>query len=228
MEILQKYLHQYEIRKLENKALQLRYILGGLNTEEKEVCGWNSFWRCDISCSCLPVPEDERLLKIHQFISNHNISNETFLRLILTYLNGHFNSFKGDFGSLIPELYRAITDYHFVTSTYGSIIENDLKEKKLLKLVDKYSTTENSPLFAFLKTYSLNSTDFIILAKTSLNYNYAIGRGFEIKDLPVDLVNLLKLYNLKKSKKFVEKYREKFEKKILVKELKNEDKPKHF
>lgn len=202
-------LSQNEIIKLEDDRLQLRYILGGIQMSNDKCTCWG-FWNCDIHCHCNPVEDDERLEKVSNFIINHNISNETFLRLTLTYLRGSFNSYKGDFGNLIPELDRTILDYKFYHSPATRFKENDLKEKQLLKLIEKSGEVPGTKLNNLLTKYSLTPVDFMILAKTSLNYEYNDGRGFEVKDLPADLRELLKKHHLYQSYEFVLKYRQEF------------------
>lgn len=213
-----KSLYQSEIIKLEDKDLQLRYILGGMVTSDK-TCNCGTYWSCDIRCSTTPVEEDEKFKKVKDFINRHNISNETFLRLALTYLRGNFHSFKGDFGTLIPELDRALLDYEF-NHYNGKTIENDLKEKELLELVDKVNGSNKTSVSAFLVKYSLTPIDFIILAKTSLNYQYSVGRGFEIKDLPSDLKLILKENNLNQSLQFVKQYQQEYAEKEKNKNIK--------
>ncbi len=222
-----KSLHQDEILKLEDKDEQLRYILGGLYPHGRLDC--DSFWGCDIRCSTLPVPKDEKYKKTMDFITNHNISNATFLRLARTYLFGSFNSFKGDWGILIPELDRAIMDYNFVHTDYESIPENDLKERELLELVEREADVEGTSLNNFLTKYSLTPVDFIILAKTSINYQFKIARGFEKTDLISDLQGILMNNDLYQSYEWVKMYRDNLQKqnsqeekpKSLIKRIKN-------
>lgn len=209
-------LYQDEIRKLEDKKLQLAYILGGIKISDKSPC-CACYWACDIRCACTSVEDDERLEKVRSFITKHGISNETFLRLTLTYLKGKFNSYKGDFGNLIPELDRAIVDYKFHHTTTSKFKENDLKEKELLNLIERQSELEGTQLYNLLTMYSLTPVDFMILAKTSLNYAYSTGRGFEFKDLPVDLKNLLREQDLYQSYEYVQTYRKRFEGNLAVK-----------
>ena len=87
-------LHQDEIIKLEDKDLQLRYVLGGLYPHGGLNC--DKYWGCDIRCSTSPVAKDENFEKVKNFITKHNISNSTFIRLARSYLFGTFNSYKGD------------------------------------------------------------------------------------------------------------------------------------
>lgn len=222
-------LHQDEIIKLENNDLQLQYILGGLYPHGGMNC---NYWGCDIRCSTQPVEDDEKLKKVKDFIKKHNISNSTFLRLARTYLSGSFNSYKGDFGNLIPELDRAILKYEFKHTNDNSFVENDLKERELIELIEIHGNVEGTTLNDFLKKYSLTQVDFMILAKTSINYKYKEGRWFERTDLPEELIEILRTYDLYQSYEFVEEYRKSLETtnskalneeqpKLLVKRLKS-------
>lgn len=215
-------LHQDEIKKLEDKELQLQYLLGGLNTSEKTACQYNTFWGCDIRCSCTPIPNDERLTKIKNFIEKHNISNETFMRLVLSYLKGYIVKYNGEYGELILELDRVLMDYKFKHSEVGKVIENDLKEKELLELIEKYGQDEDSLLNKFLTKYSLTTTDFMVLAKTSINYNFAVVRGFDIKDLPIDLREILREFDIYQSWEYVKEYRKQTQEKIEQEKLEME------
>lgn len=206
-------LHQDEIKKLEDKDLQLQYLLGGLNSSEKTACQYNTFWGCDIRCSCTPIPNDDRLIKIKKFIEKHNIGNETFMRLVLSYLKGYIVKYNGEYGELILELDRVLMDYKFKHSEVGKVIENDLKEKELLELIENYGQVDGSLLNNFLKKYSLTPTDFMVLAKTSINYNFAVIRGFEIKDLPIDLREILREFDIYQSWEYVKEYRKQTEEK---------------
>ncbi len=204
-----KSLSQTEIRNLEDKDLQLRYMLGGLNRNDGyEVCGYNTFFSCDIRCFCMPVADDEYLFKVKKFIEKHNISNETFMRLIKTHLNGWFYSFENDSGSLLPELEEIISDYNFKRNNDEFFKQNKLKEKKLLKLVKKQIYDNESEINSILQKYSISVVDFMILAKTSLNYEYA-GLRFEPKDLSNDIIDLLEKHNLYESLEEVKKYQKK-------------------
>lgn len=204
-----EWLNQFEIRNLEDKDLQLRYILGGLYPHGGQNC--NVYWGCYSKCDTQPVEDDERLQKVKDFILNHNISNSTFLRLARSYIFETLNSYKGDFGSLIPELGEAILDYDFVHTKEERFKENDLKERELLELIDKECGVEGTALNTFLGKYSLTPVDFMILAKTSINYKFKIGRVFEVTDLPKDLQVILEANNLYQSYKFVEQYRKALE-----------------
>lgn len=205
-----KPLYQDEIRNLKDKNLQLRYILVGLYHHGELNC--DSFWGCDIKCSTQPVENDERLEKVKSFIRKHNISNSTFLRLTRSYLFGALNSYRGDYGNLIPELERAIKDYYFVRNNQESFKENDLKEQELIELLEKEGNKKGTYLNRFLNKYLLTDIDFIILAKTSINYKYKAGRNFEVTDLPKDLTYILESNNLYQPKKWVKSYRDSLEK----------------
>lgn len=207
-------LYNSEVLKLDDKKLQLRYLLGGLNSSEKVACESNRFWSCDIRCSVTPVPHDDRLIKVQEFIENHNISNETFIKLVQSYLRGTIMSYQGEYGNLIMELDESITDYDFLHSEVDKI-DNDLGEKELLSLIEEAKFKDDSSLNIFLKKYSLTPIDFMVLAKTSLNYSYCIVHGMEDKDLALDLIELLNNYNLYLSYKDVLSYRDNLEKGII-------------
>jgi len=220
---MERCLSQDEIRRLEDKNLQLRYLLGGLNTQENIVCESNIFWLCDIRCKCYPVPEDERLTRVKDFINNHNISNETFMRYVLSYTKGYLLRYKGKYGELIEELDRVLMNYKFIHSTCGKgrILENELKEKELLELLDIYSEEKGSLINNFLSTYSLTKTDFMVLAKTRLNRRFQVLRGFKIKDLPADLYNILEKFDLFQSEEFIKEYHRQIEERRKQEDLKS-------
>jgi len=191
-----KSLYQKEILELDDKDLQLRYLLGGLNSSTNLSCDANRFWSCDVKCSCTPIPDDDRLLRIKEFVSSHNISNETFIVLLQGYLRGSIVSYKGNFGCLLRELESVVLDYGFNYSSVFSLEENDLGERELLELIRRDSVKSGSKLNVLLEKYSLAPIDFMVLAKTSLNYNFINIHGSEPKDLRADLISLLSEYNL--------------------------------
>lgn len=117
---------------------------------------------------------------------------------------------------MIPELDRAILDYKFHHAPNNKFRENDLKERELLELIERESEAKETRLNCLLTTYSLTPVDFMILAKTSLNYAYCVGRGFEIKDLPLDLKVLLKGNDLYQSREYIQAYRKSFEENLLA------------
>ena len=55
---------------------------------------------------------------------------------------------------------------------------------------------------------SLTLKDFLVLAKTSINYNFRVARGFDVKDLPVDLKKLIVDNDLYQSYEFMKQYHE--------------------
>lgn len=203
-----KLLHQDEIIELKDKDLQLRYLLGGLNRENKEICGYNTFWGCDIRCSCAPVPDDERFQRVKRFVEKHKISNDTFMRLMISYIKGYILKFDNEYGDLIEELDRALADYKYIHSKKNTVPENNFKEKELLDFIEKDSKNQNSELNKFLTKYNLTQKDFLVLAKTTINYNFRVARGFEVKDLPVDLKNIIVNNDLYQSYEFVKQYHE--------------------
>lgn len=212
-------LHQDEIIKLEDKDLQLRYVLGGIYPHGGLNC--DKYWGCDIRCSTSPVSTDENYEKVKIFITKHNISNSTFIRLAGSYLFGTFNSYKGDWGTLIPELDRTIMGYNFTHTNYERIPENDLKEQELLELIEREATVEGTNLNNLLTKYSLTPIDFIILAKTSINYQFKIARGFVKTDLIKDLQEILKINNFYQSYEWLKMFRDNLQKQTLT-----QDKPK--
>lgn len=213
-----KSLYQDEIIKLDDTTLQLQYMLGGLYPHGNYNC--DKYWGCDIKCPTLPVPKDENLQKVMNFIKKHNISNATFIRLTRSYLHGTINPYLGDYGTFFNELDRTIMGYNFKKTDYESIPENDLKEKELLRLIVKEAYVEGTKLNKFLTKYSLTPIDFMILAKTSINYQFKIIRGFEITDLSNDLKEILKENDLYQSYEWVKTYRENLEKKKVKKLIK--------
>lgn len=191
-----KYLHQYDILDLQDNNLQLRYFLGGFNSDEKKMC--DKFWWCDVECSCSPVPDDERLNKVKEFINKHNISNETFMRLLISRnFNGYFKSYNGDFGEFINELDEIIKEYNihkFPRHNGSDDYKNGLSEQQLIEYVNRESLIDDSLLNKFLSYYQLSLLDFIVLAKTR---KFIVIRDRERYDLLIDLSILLREYELK-------------------------------
>lgn len=188
--------YRNEVRNLEDPILQLRYILGGFNGNKGEACGWDRFWSCSFRCACGPVLDDERLKKVLNFIHNHNISNETFLRLLLTYRVGNFVPYEGGLCPLTYELDEAIEDYGFTMYWDEDYLDSEEKEEELIDLILQSADVVGSPLNNFLTKYNLLPIDFMILAKTSIHRKYKSGMGFSEKDMSQDLINLLKMYNM--------------------------------
>lgn len=212
-----------DIVKLKDKNLQLRYLLGGLYPHGGMIeC--NKFLDCDSKCSTRPVLEDEKFNNVRNFMSKHNMSNETFIKLTRSYLMGTINSYKCEWGDLIPELDSVILDYNFVYSKEDSFPENDLKEKELVCLIMKEAHIEGTYLNSFLKKYSLTSIDFMILAKTSVNYKFKDIRGFQSNDMFFDLEDILIVNDMYLSCEYVKFYRKKLKcekHKSLVKRIKD-------
>lgn len=196
-----KSLYRHEIKKLEDQRLQLRYILGGFNRNDRVTCGYDCFWTCDIRCSCTPVEDDEKFQKVENFVLNHHISNSTFLKLLLTHKYGSFIPYEGGLCQLTYELDLAIEDYNFRMFWDKDYKLSDLNEDRLVQLVLQTAEIENSPLNIFLTKYNLLPIDFMILAKTSINSCFKISRIFEQQDLPIDLIQLLNMYNLYNNEK---------------------------
>ena len=193
--------------------------MGGLYPHGGMNC--SIYWGCDIKCSTRSVEEDDRFFKVKNFIIKHNISNATFLRLARTYLSNSFMNYDLECSNLILELDAAIREYNFV-HTNNKIEDNDLKEKELLKLVLREADLEGSKLNLFLNRYSLTKVDFMILAKTSLNYQFKIARGFDKSDLFVDLYDILDKNNIYQSYECVKNYRENVYSNKQVKKLKKQ------
>ncbi|MBE6153513.1 MAG: hypothetical protein E7166_04745 [Firmicutes bacterium] len=200
-------LFQDEIEEIKDENLQLRYLLGTLNRKDKEQCPTNSYWNCDIRCDATPVNDDKKLLKVLIFIKKHNLSVDSFFRLLCSHLKGNFCYYDGDCGELIRELDYAIKDYEFVFSKTYSLPQNDYKEKELLKLILRDINNQDSSLNILIKKYSLTITDFMVLAKTSLIMNWKQHSFWERKDLFKDLKQILDNNNLYDTMESVLEYR---------------------
>lgn len=192
-------LHKNDIKELKDKQLQLRYLLGGLNRADKYGCSSNTFWTCDINCSCTPVHDDKRLDKIRDFIEKHNISIDSFFRLLYCEIKGRFCYFNNHgYGPLIEELKDIVSEYRFITK--DSILkDNNYKEYILLKYTINNLDNQESQLNLYLKKYNITLTDFLILAKTSLLGNYSQHYFWERKDIFEELNKILKENNLQGS-----------------------------
>lgn len=200
-------LFQDEIEEIKDENLQLRYLLGTLNRKDKEQCPTNMYWACDIRCDVSPVNEDEKLLKVLIFIKKHNLSVDSFFRLLYCHLKGNFCYYNSEQGELISELDYTIKDYNFIHSKTYSLPQNDYKEKELLKLILQDINNQDSLLNVFLKKYSLSINDFIVLSKTSLIMNYRQHSFFQRKDLFEDLKQILENNNLYETRESVFEYR---------------------
>ncbi len=193
-----------EINELDDNDLQLRYYLGGLTKEgENQLC---DYWRCSIDCSCSTVPDDERLVEVKNFINTHNLTNECFLRLSYCFLKGCIMKYKGTYSPFFIELEKVIKPYNFVYTKSFEIPDSDFREKELENIV-------NDPIVKeYCSKYQLTVTDFIILAKTSINYNFY---GVKTKKNPDgirtyelhELNNIIDSYGLYVSRAYIEEYR---------------------
>ncbi len=204
-------LYRNEILKLEDEKERVRYLLGGLNREDHTTCTYNRFWGCDLRCPTMPLEEDERLLKIYDFMEKHNIGSGTMLKFSRTLLHNRFNPYHHDLGQLIPELSKVLADYHFITID-DSYSENDYKELELMEFIIKNYDNENSTLRLLLAKYNITIIDFIILAKTSLNYKYYSGLGIERTDLSKDIADLLTTAGIHDSYEKAVEYQKKYNK----------------
>ncbi len=183
-------LNQDQIEIIKDKDLQLRYILGGIQPNDDTI--FPRYWGCYLQGSgfvaiTAPVEEDKRLLMVKQFLEKHNIDNESFLQLTMTYLCNGFRTYKGDFGNFIPELCYAISGYCFPTSDELYYEDFDLLEKELLTFLnDNMNDDDSTRLNEFLMKYSLTPVDFLILAKNTINRNWlkvAFPNGKFIEEL---------------------------------------------
>ena len=170
-----------EIGRLDNQDLKLRYYLGGLKGLEKDYqC---NFWACDINCSCYPVPADEKLAEVKKLITQHNLTNEDFLRLSFAYVTGKIMKYKGEYSSLFIELDKVLAPYNYKDKYYHEIPDSDLREKELKNIVN------DSIVVDFCTKHGLTKIDFITLAKTSINYGFSHLRG--VSNFPISFLSLL-------------------------------------
>ena len=197
-----------EITKLVDKDLQLRYYLGGLKQSyfggifnDKTAC---NYWRCDINCSCSAVPDDERLLEVKRFISGHGFTNERFLKLSCAFLENDIMKYKGKYSPLFIELDGILKSYDFVHNPYSKIIDNDFREKELGSIIDESIVSE------YCSKYQIDITDFISLAKTSINFNIP-KIDVEKNDTFIDeLYDIIRSYNFYVSREQIEQYGEEY------------------
>jgi len=207
-----------EIKKLEDKDLQLRYYLGGLkniSTGSNYEC---NYWTCSINCSCSAVPNDEKLEAVKAFIKNHNITNERFLKLAYNYLIGATMKYHGMYSQLFLELAAVIKPYQFTQTNLGEKPDNDFREKELEEIV--YGTNNNSIISNFIKKYNLTAEDFIILAKTSINYNLHNLQVSNPNDtFSSEVKDILSQYELYVPREYIEEYRKEYQNKKKATEL---------
>ena len=193
-----------EVEKLEDKNLQLRYFLGGLQTmNNNEYC---HYWLCDINCSCNIVPEDERLEAVKSFIKKHNITNERFLKLSYNFLNGAVMKYQGNYSQLFLELEEVLKPYQFTQSKRKQIPDNNFREEELEKLVSSVYD-DNSIIGNFIKKYNLTVEDFIIISKIILNYNlYGLRLSNPDDTFITEIKDIINRYNLSVSKEYIQEY----------------------
>lgn len=195
-----------EINELEDKDLQLRYYLGGLkliNDGKEQLC---NYWMCNINCSCSNVPDDEKFISVKNFINKHNITNERFIKLSYWFLTGAIMKYKGMYSPLFIELEKVIEPFGFTHNKYGEIPDNDFREKELENIVNDFSVKE------YCSKYQLDVTDFIILAKMSINYHF---HRLQVAENPDDtfsheLCNIINNYGLYVPREYIEEYRKEF------------------
>lgn len=192
-----------EVKKLEDKDLQLRYFLGGLQSmATNEHC---HYWKCDINCSCDIVPDDKRLDAVKTFIKNHNINNERFLKLSCHFLFGAIMKYHGNYSQLFLELKEVLKPYQFPQSNKKEIPDNNFREKELEKLVHS-SNEPDSIVGNFIKKYNLTAEDFIVLSKTFINYNM-FYLNFKANDtFMTEIEDIINHYNLIIPKEYIEEY----------------------
>ena len=193
-----------EVTKLEDKNLQLRYFLGGLQTmNNNEYC---HYWLCDINCSCNIVPEDERLEAVKDFIKNHNITNERFIKLSYNFINGAIMKYQGNYSQLFLELEEVLKPYQFTQTKRRQIPDNNFREEELEKLVNS-SNNRDSIIGNFVKKYNLTVEDFIVMSKTILNYNIYGLQLFNSEDTFItEIKDIINCYNLSVPKEYIQEY----------------------
>ena len=197
-----------DIKKLNDKNLQLRYYLGGLEImTNNRAC---KYWRCDINCSCSPVPDDNRLTKVKEFIKNHNLTNDCFVRTAYNYLTGAIMKYKGKYSPFFIELDSVLKPYNFVCEEIKT--ENEFRDKELEELINDNS---NKEIKDYISKYNLSIEDFIVLAKTSINYNYYVMRGLD-KDCDIDftsnVADIIHKHGLAVTREYIENYKEEYKK----------------
>ena len=195
-----------KINKLEDKDLQLRYYLGGLQSisnREDYLC---NYWGCDINCSCSMVSDDERLSKVKEFIDKHSITNERFIRLSYAFLTGYIMKYRGINSPLFEELAGILDPYCFKHTKIGEIPDNDFREREL------ESITSTPIVIAYLNKYKLDVADFISLAKTSLNFRLPTlyVENNQNDTFISELCSIIDKHNLYVSREIIEEYREEF------------------
>ncbi len=196
-----------EINELEDKDLQLRYYLGGLkliNDGKEQLC---NYWMCNINCSCSNVPDDEKFISVKNFINKHNITNERFTTLAYWYLIGAVMKYKEKYSPLFKELDKVIEPFHFTHTNYGEIPDSNFREKELEKIANTPSVK------SYCSKYQLDETDFIVLAKMSINYNFYRLQVAKNPDdvFSTQLYDIINHYKLYVPREIIEQYRKNYQ-----------------
>ncbi len=206
-----------EIQKLDDKTLQLRYFLGGLYNISDGAHRPCSYWACSINCSCFDVPDDDRLNAVKNFIQKHNLTNERFLKLAYNYLIGAIMKYHDNYSPLFLELAEVIEPYQFLHTKIKEIPDNNFKEQELETLV---SNNSKSAIQSFIKKYNITNEDFIVLAKTVLNYNiYGLQVSNPNDNFYQEIAAIMLDYELTVPREYIEEYRKSYKYKKETAEL---------
>ncbi len=186
-----KSMYNSEIIKIEDEKLKLQYVLGGLSSYGKEhTC--SRYWSCDVKCSAMPVPDDENLAKVIQFMQKHNLDVIAFLEIAYSYIRDGFYQYGTEYGPLLNELEDAIKSYNIRHLKRSMIYKKEviIRDYEILTLLSRDCNNKDSELSKFLLKYSLTVKDFIVLVKTRLNFGFFFCRGFESSDFFKDLSSI--------------------------------------
>lgn len=197
-----------EIKKLDDKDLQLRYFLGGLHRIRDGKNCQCDYWACEINCSCNAVEEDENFFAVKIFMKKHNITNKTFLSLAYNYLVGAIMKYHGSYSPLFVELEEVLAPYKFTHTTVGEIPDNDFREKELENLAHD-SSDNNADIKEFISKYNLSTNDFITILKTNLNHNFYLGSRIQSTEdtFSDELYDISHGYGLAVTREYIEEYR---------------------
>lgn len=200
------------ITKLDNKDLQLRYFLGGLQVMNNNArC---NYWLCYVDCSCGMVPEDNRLEMVRSFIKNHNITNESFMILAYNYLVGTIMKYKDEYTPLFIELDEILKPYKFDKLPKQEIIDNDYMVNELEKIVD------DSIVKKCIEKFNITKEDFISIAQTILNYYISALQLSNVDDKLINEIRNIIIFNgLYVTKEFIEEYRNEYKKQMEISKL---------
>lgn len=188
-----KSMYNSEIPQIEDEKLKLQYVLGGLSSYGKEhTC--SRYWSCDIKCRAMPVPDDENLAKVIQFMQKHNLDVIAFLEITYSYLRDGFYQYGTGYGPLLNELEDAIKNYTIRHLKRSMVDKNEviIRDYEILTLLSRDCNNKDSELSKFLLKYSLTAKDFIVLAKTRLNFGFFLCRGFESSEFYTDLNSIIR------------------------------------